>query len=237
MASYNEITHTQSSDVNSMDPLYRWDTHFPERLSKLHLNQDNTSPTARRQRQRRNRNAARFKTQPITFDEIKEVDEESKESKDKDPTSPEVHDNIKGIKSEFAAFSRSMDGILPGSFPRREKTREPSTDSNKENNPSDLADHAKGTTEVPSASNVLSSKSPAATKSNVSTPSASNTSTPAAITSQTIDPVSGLKIPAGLPADRDAGRARRKQRKKNKGIAEEAPDGDKNGATGPQNVG
>merc|ERR1711988_642051 len=56
--------------------------------------------SSRRQRMR-NRSSARFKTQPITFDEIQEVDED---------TTPE--DPITALKDQFTAFSKSMDGIM-----------------------------------------------------------------------------------------------------------------------------
>ncbi|ELU03656.1 hypothetical protein CAPTEDRAFT_186215 [Capitella teleta] len=213
MASYNELTHTQSSDINSMDPLYRWDTHFPERLSKLHLHQDNPSPVARRQRARRNRNASRFKTQPITFDEIKEVDEETKDSTA--VTSSAVESGtLQGIKSELAAFSRSMDGLLPGN--RREKTREPSTDSNKENNP---CDPCRGATSQDSNGNILSAKS-------------SEPRSPRLTTAETTTST-GFKVPAGLPTERVGNSNRRKSRKKttgSKGIAEEATEDKQSGA-------
>ncbi|KAI0207607.1 hypothetical protein LSAT2_007752 [Lamellibrachia satsuma] len=104
-ANYNEVTHSNvSGDINSLDPMFHWDTRFPERLSKLHLNSEYEPPVARRARRSRTRNAARYKTQPITFDEIKEVDEE--------PTSEDT--DKAGLKNQFAAFSRSMDGLLPG---------------------------------------------------------------------------------------------------------------------------
>lgn len=104
-ANYNEVTHSNvSGDINSLDPMFHWDTRFPERLSKLHLNSEYEPPVTRRARRSRTRNAARYKTQPITFDEIKEVDEE--------PTTEET-DKL-GLKNQFAAFSRSMDGLLPG---------------------------------------------------------------------------------------------------------------------------
>jgi hypothetical protein len=104
---YDEVTYglsssPSSSNWSSIDPLYKWDTHFPERYSRLELNPDyplNVSAT--RKKRVRCRNAARFKTQPITFDEIKEVDDE-----EPDP-------NREGIKSQFQAFSRSMDGLVP----------------------------------------------------------------------------------------------------------------------------
>ena len=101
-ANYNEVTNSAepSSDAGKRDPMFHWDTHFPERMSKLHLSPDHDTPV-RRARKSRSRNAARFKTQPITFDEIKEVDEEPTE------------ENKLCIMTQFAAFSRSMDGLLP----------------------------------------------------------------------------------------------------------------------------
>jgi hypothetical protein len=210
MDSYNELTHSQSSDINSMDPLYRWDTHFPERLSKLHLHQENPSPVARRQRCRRNRNASRFKTQPITFDEIKEVDEESNTAAAAAAAAAEA-DSFQGIKSELAAFSRSMDGLLPGN--RREKTREPSTDSNKENNPS--CDPCRGV----AAAVRHDSKGNAATPPKKTAAERTQSLTSDAVTS------AGVRVPDGLPTERDSARNRRKSRKKSsKGIAEEGED-------------
>ncbi|GAB1602460.1 putative uncharacterized protein DDB_G0284695 [Argonauta hians] len=86
-----------------IDPLFHFETHFPERISKLHLNPE--YPAAhRRTKKPKCRSSARYKTQPITFDEIKEVDEENIE------TETQKKDNLKG---QFQVFSRSMDGLVP----------------------------------------------------------------------------------------------------------------------------
>ena len=108
MAAYNELSHTTSAfDPEFIDPLYKWDTHFPERFTRLSLYYDTPESPVRRQKTRmRNRNTNRYKTQPVTFDEIKEVDEE--------PVPPVETENKDNLKSQFAAFSRSMDGLLPG---------------------------------------------------------------------------------------------------------------------------
>lgn len=107
---YDEVTYglsssPSSSNWSSIDPLYKWDTHFPERYSRLELNPDYPLAIAVRKKRVRCRNAARFKTQPITFDEIKEVDDEDNDA------------NREGIKSQFQAFSRSMDGLVPSRTP------------------------------------------------------------------------------------------------------------------------
>ena len=111
MAIYNEMSHTISSsfDSESMDPLYRWDTHFPERFKRINLYHDTTQSHVRQQKYNmRNRNTNRYKTQPITFDEIKEVDEEPSQQK---TFSSETEKG--NLKSQFTAFSQSMDGFLP----------------------------------------------------------------------------------------------------------------------------
>ncbi|KAK2149602.1 hypothetical protein LSH36_445g02007 [Paralvinella palmiformis] len=120
---YNEVTHTNlpCNDVNGLDPMYHWDTHFPERLSKLHLSPEFSSPVARRSRKdRRTRNSARFKTQPITFDEIQEVDEETMTVDDAAKLA-----NKEGLKTQFTAFSRSMDGLMPSLNYAKLKALEP----------------------------------------------------------------------------------------------------------------
>ncbi|KAL3881873.1 hypothetical protein ACJMK2_028264 [Sinanodonta woodiana] len=92
------------------DPLFHFETHFPERLSRLHLNPELSHhvPVARRiRRSRANRQGARYKTQPVTFDEIQEVDEDNLKEEDK------VDGEKKsGLKGQFMAFSRSMDGLV-----------------------------------------------------------------------------------------------------------------------------
>ncbi|KAH9496562.1 hypothetical protein Btru_017338 [Bulinus truncatus] len=94
------------------DPMYNFDTHFPERLSRLHLHGDfNASGSFRKKKNRSQRSGARYKTQPVTFDEIKEVDEEPVT-----PASPEQSGpSNEQLKGQLQAFSRSMDGLLPKS--------------------------------------------------------------------------------------------------------------------------
>lgn len=86
------------------DPLFHFETHFPERLSRLHLNPDYCppSPTRLNRRSRAQRQIGRYKTQPITFDEITEVDEENIQDENNSK------DNIKQLQE----FSRSMDGLV-----------------------------------------------------------------------------------------------------------------------------
>ena len=136
------------------DPLFHYETHFPERLSRLHLTPDlgPQSPQRRNRRTRSSRQDIRYKTQPVTFDEIQEVDEENIQD----------DNNIEGIR-QFQAFSRSMDGLIPKVSNKSEKpktTRSQTTcavgrlheildEQNKENNndnsatsPSDSAGNA-----------------------------------------------------------------------------------------------
>ena len=107
-AEYNEVAYAAGgsplmNDISVMDPLYKWDTRFPERLSRLHIHDESSMRSTRepRNRRMRNRNAARFKTQPITFDEIQEVDEDG------------TDEAKMSLKDQFTAFSRSMDGLMP----------------------------------------------------------------------------------------------------------------------------
>lgn len=98
-----------SSPARVHDPLFHFETHFPDKLSRLHLNpelahfQSHQGSIRRSRRSRATRNSSRYKTQPVTFDEIQEVDEETV-SEQKTP------ENLKG---QFQAFSRSMDGLVP----------------------------------------------------------------------------------------------------------------------------
>lgn len=91
------------------DPLFHFETHFPERLSRLHLNPEfsgGSHPAQRKNKRSRARHGTRYKTQPVTFDEIQEVDEESIKEEDKEKKTD-------GLKHQFAAFSKSMDGLVP----------------------------------------------------------------------------------------------------------------------------
>lgn len=88
------------------DPLFHFETHFPERLSRLHLNPEveKSHPAQRKyKRSRASRQGVRYKTQPVTFDEIQEVDEDNIKDEDK----------VEGLRNQFAAFSKSMDGLVP----------------------------------------------------------------------------------------------------------------------------
>ncbi|XP_052810245.1 uncharacterized protein LOC128239189 [Mya arenaria] len=97
------------------DPLFHFETHFPERLSRLHLTPDyptgggggsgGSHPVQRKKKSRAARQGVRYKTQPVTFDEIQEVDEENIKEEDKT-------DGHSGLKTSFAAFSKSMDGLV-----------------------------------------------------------------------------------------------------------------------------
>ena len=96
------------------DPLFHYETHFPERPSRLHLTPDlgPQSPQRRNRRTRSSRQDVRYKTQPVTFDEIQEVDEEN------------IHDeNTAEEIRAMQAFSRSMDGLLPKVGAKSEKKK------------------------------------------------------------------------------------------------------------------
>ncbi|XP_059165806.1 uncharacterized protein LOC131948282 [Physella acuta] len=96
-----------SPTAKAHDPMYNFDTHFPERLSRLHLHGDfNASGSFRKKKNRAQRSGARYKTQPVTFDEIKEVDEEP-------VSSTAAEQPPEQLKGQLQAFSRSMDGLLP----------------------------------------------------------------------------------------------------------------------------
>ncbi|ESO84059.1 hypothetical protein LOTGIDRAFT_229577 [Lottia gigantea] len=85
------------------DPLYNFETHFPEKFSRLHLHGESSGSFKRTKR--KPRTASRYKTQPITFDEIQEVDEPPPAEEQKTPA-----DNLKTFHQPF---SRSIDGLLP----------------------------------------------------------------------------------------------------------------------------
>ncbi|KAK6170389.1 hypothetical protein SNE40_018796 [Patella caerulea] len=86
------------------DPLYNFETHFPEKLSRLHFNHELSGSFKRSKRKQRT--AGRYKTQPITFDEIQEVDEPP-------PAAEEPKTRAENLKSANQPFSRSIDGLLP----------------------------------------------------------------------------------------------------------------------------
>ena len=73
---YDEVTHAvYPSEFD--DDLCRFETRFPERLSRLSVGDiDFYSFCRHGDKGRRNKSSARYRTQPITFDEIAEVDED-----------------------------------------------------------------------------------------------------------------------------------------------------------------
>ena len=111
MVNYNEFTNSIIYPSGALDPMFRWGEHFPERLSRLsHHAPELFSPVARRQT-RRSRD--RYKTQPITFDEITEVDEDTAAAAAKGGTVAPLNPN-QNQKGQTPGFSRSMDGLTGG---------------------------------------------------------------------------------------------------------------------------
>lgn len=143
---YDEVTNTvyQGESRENIDPMFHWDSHFPERISRLRLNAavELSSPASRRQRRPRDRCAVRYKTQPITFDEITEVEDEDTSGGASSggataaaavqPENPEVTAEMKiNFKNTMTGFSRSMDGLVAGGG----GTKKGGTGSDKENTP------------------------------------------------------------------------------------------------------
>lgn len=82
--------------VEELDPLYHFSTHYPDRFSVLdpvYPAKNLDTKTTRQSRLARRKNNPRYKTQPITFDEIKEVEEP--------PTPVEEKDNNNSDHSSF----------------------------------------------------------------------------------------------------------------------------------------
>ena len=202
-AQYNELTHS-TVDTEVIDPMFHWDTHFPERYSRLVVTPE-TSP-GRRHRRGRSRCDSRYRTQPITFDEIQEVDEEPE---------PAAIDSKEGLKSQFMAFSRSMDGLVPG-FPFSKQTKALSDSRRKEVVP-----------RVPD-SGVVTTPTDEQTPERDDVPFGPGESTKCSSTGQSDGGVLIGALPISLQS-RDADRRRRKHRRsqrRNKSI-EDIPEAEK----------
>jgi len=168
---YNEATHsivyTQdgASVCQGPDPMFHWDVRFPERLSRLHLTSDRVhpgtclSPLGRRQQRRaradRSAGVGRYRTQPITFDEIAEVDEDGGNPAGQPSTAGDEtvasaaaatgmtagdvatsKDGKVSFMHQMSVFSRSMDGLVSG-YVQRATAGAVLTGSDKENTPCD----------------------------------------------------------------------------------------------------
>jgi len=136
---YDEVTHSIYPPENP-DPMYHWDAHFPERLSRLHLSLEFSSPVFRRSRRAKERSSGRYKTQPITFDEITEVDEDASGTAQASAAAQGVPDNCRDLKTslfrhQIPGFSRSVDGLVASGYIRSKSGA--STGSDKENTPCD----------------------------------------------------------------------------------------------------
>lgn len=110
-----------SSPGKVHDPLFHYETHFPERFSRLHMGSEfGHSGSFKKSRKTKQRTGARYKTQPVTFDEIKEVDEEATAAggASEEGGGGSAGEGKGGLMGHFQAFSRSMDGLLP-KFPDR----------------------------------------------------------------------------------------------------------------------
>jgi len=166
---YNEATHSivyiqdGASVCPGPDPMFHWDVRFPERLSRLHLTSDmarvhpGTCLGRHQRRARADRPGAvgRYRTQPITFDEIAEVDEDGASPAGQPTTSGDETVSSAAAAAGMAAgdaatskeskvscmqqmsgFSRSMDGLVSG-YVQRAATGAVLTGSDKENTPCD----------------------------------------------------------------------------------------------------
>ena len=234
---YNEVTHTKRVDYSVLDPMYKWDVHFPDHISRLTINEDfhhnRSSSQKRRGGRGRARNTNRYKTQPITFDEIKEVDEE-KSSEKTDGNDEKEKD---GLKSQFTAFSRSMDGLVPGypGLPRKRNeplkpsplvtgtpTTKPACPDDSSSKDGDISLSIKVPPQFTTIAENMSQSSESKKQESPSTPEKSPpgaTSPSAQVTSQELSAI-GLTALPDLP--QDSSRARRAKRRQKKVIEEES---------------
>ena len=110
-AQYNELTHEKESWGHPDDPMYTWNSSFPEKFSRLRINELFGSPSHGPQRRGRVQARSRYRTQPVTFIEIQEAeDEETSAASQKLMTGAddEVTSSKSALWSQFEEFSRCV---------------------------------------------------------------------------------------------------------------------------------